>query len=144
MSLAWFGPASQPSGGKSTMTKRLNPSCGWPLLWTLRLLGWLAAPLLWSSTPPSIAASKKRRGSWLKRQPRRPKASSFSSWDSTIALTITPRLGHPPLVTIHQSGSSSSCYGLRAARQALSARGVPSDDPLIQWLWSQQEAGCER
>ncbi len=140
MSLVWFGPASTPSGAGSSMRRSSTRSGGWPLLWTLRLLGWLAAPLLWSSTPPSTAASRKRRGSWLlqHRRPRALRSRSVYSWTEDLQVMVVPRRGQPHLVTTLWREESHCHYGLRAARIALISQGLEATDPVIEWLWTQQ------
>lgn len=141
MSLAWFGPASTPSGIDSSTRRLWIRSGAWPLLWSLRLIGWLSAPLLWSFTPPSIGRSRRRRDVWLLqlRRPRPLRRRSFHSWRQELRVTICPRRGQPHLVTTLWGHESHCHYGLRAARMALISEGVEATDPVIEWLWQQQE-----
>jgi hypothetical protein len=137
MSLVWFGDVWKRSGGKLTRTRRSNLRGAWPLLWSLQLISWLLAPLLWNSTPRSTAALLKRRGSSVTSWKHRPyylRPAHMSSGGVTV--TVNPRPDRATLVTIHDGVRTISVYGIGAALTHLEAHGLERNDPLLEWLWA--------
>ena len=145
MSLVWFGEVWKRSGGTLSAKRASRVHGVWLLRWCLQLISWTLVPLLWSSTPPSTAASRKRRGSsvtsWRRNWRKQMGGAELKpQWLSSngVTVTVTPRWMQPHLVTIHDGVRTCSVYGLAAARVELEARGVEADDLLMEWLWGLQ------
>lgn len=144
MSLAWFGPACRRSGLWTTATSPWIQPRAWALLLLWLLPFSVHALLQWGCTRSPLARFWTRRSNSKHRLRSLPmNTQSWSQQGLIVTLTERPLANQPPVVTATFRGRSISSYTLQETKNWLLERGLPADEPVMDWLLALELQGHE-
>jgi hypothetical protein len=135
MSLVWFGDASRRSGRTASLAKASTAprACRQSLLWWLTL--WLLQHLLQSCIRLQRVRLRRPRG----RSERRRRVRRENWTQRGLQVQVVYRSGMGPVISATYGNSSGSFYAIADLKDWLLSQGLPSDEPVLEWLWALEE-----